>query len=888
MARFCIFLLTLLVSIPVFAADCFLNVSGSGSQNGSSAAQARPWNEGAGLRYCLENVEGGDTIHLAYGFYPTPLPVYWTKSGYPDKPIILQGAGLSAESGDFGESVLKARSLWPTIQGSRQYPITADTLTSGNDFLQFAKGVGNITIRQLNLKSFETPFNFSKGQNHFIDISDIYAENIRTFIYGVADITCDGKQALKLEYDQGVGHTPKLGAILKGATSGASGTVRNFEGDGKTGTLYLTDTAGFFPKNEMIVDGNQFQAQTTDSLKRVYSCANDRGSHDWNVSRVYMLGVSKKAFRSEGLRNIKLTDMYADVADPEGRVIFKDFPILWHFMGASKNITLTRIIGKHAGQDDATYDNGDCYATEGTAADITFNKAYCFDCLDGGYDLKGGPHTINDAVSFKNKRNYRFWHGPIYLNNSISGYAKKGQYSQTADGSGESIWTSGVVHVTHFTSINNPAAATFETNGHLRSLTYDGGIGNDPKPGTEIMGTISGASAKIAGVSDGSDKVKGKLFIFNKLGTFQINERVITSSGLNVAATSNGNTMEDPHLLTDHSIVALNKSYSTSSVLTRGKGERLSVEDVAWIEGISGIDPQFKNSLAIDWGGKTDEFNSALYKGTKGYDLPLQNDLIVKEKYVNFGTIPVNTQSYMKYITLSNSGSQPLIVQSLKITGNYREAFHLFQSPLFPLTLEPHASKSLRINFLPRSPLFYQAEIEIKLTNGERREIILKGIGGETYPNVLYRVNAGGNFWTDPKGNKWYRDEGFYNTGRLAQSVLAINKTDKDPLYQTERWDSNDGLEMSYHFPLPVGKYLVRLHFAETNINIRTRGMRVFDVLVENQTVLSHFNIMMEAGFQTALVKTFPVLINDGSLDIDFVHRIENPKISAIEILRSP
>jgi hypothetical protein len=888
MAQFFILLFTLLISAPSFAADCFLNVSGSGSQNGSTAEQARPWNEGDGLKYCLENVQAGDTIHLAYGVYPLPLPVFWTKSGSPDKPIILQGDGLPAESGDFGESVLHAKSLWPTVQGSRTYPVTVETLTSGNDFLQFAKGVGNITIRQLNLKSFETPFNFAKGQNHFIDISDIYAENIRSFIYGVADITCDGQHSLKLAYDQGLGIAPKIGALLKGATSGASGTVRNFEGDGKTGTLYLTDTAGFFPKNEMVVDGNQFQAQTTDSLKRVYSCANDRGSHDWNVSRIYMLGVSKKAFRSEGLRNIKLTDMYADVADPEGRVIFKDFPILWHFSGASKNITLTRIIGKHAGQDDTTYDNGDCYATEGMAADITFNKAYCFDCLDGGYDLKGGPHTINDAVSFKNKRNYRFWHGPIYLNNSISGYAKKGQYSQTADGSGESIWTSGVVHAAHFTSINNPVAATFETNGHLRSLTYDGGTGSDPKPGTEITGTISGASAKIAGVSDGSDKVKGKLFIFNKLGTFQINERVIALSGMNVVATSNGSTMEDPHLLTDHSIVALNKSFSTSSVLTRGKGERLSVEDVAWIEGISGVDPQFKDSLAIDWGGKTDEFNSALYKGTKGYNLLIQNSLLINEKYVNFGTVPVNMQSYIKYITLTNPGIQALTVSSLRIIGTYRDAFRLVQSPALPFILPPYGSKVLQINFLPKYPLSYQAEVELKLSNGEQKVVVVKGIGGEIYPSVLYRVNAGGNFWTDPVGNKWYRDDGFYNTGRSAQSTLAINKTEYDTLYQTERWDPNDGLEMAYHFPLPSGKYLVRLHFAEINLNMKAGALRVFDVRLEGQPVLTNFNIMTEAGFQTALVKSFTVLVSDGSLDIDFVHKIENPKISAIEIIRSP
>ena len=80
------------------------------------------------------------------------------------------------------------------------------------------------------------------------------------------------------------------------------------------------------------------------------------------------------------------------------------------------------------------------------------------------------------------------------------------------------------------------------------------------------------------------------------------------------------------------------------------------------------------------------------------------------------------------------------------------------------------------------------------------------------------------------------------------------------------------------------GAYTVRLHFAE--LNKTAANTRTFDVRLENTTVLSNFDVFAQAaGIDKAIVRQFPVTVTDGVMTIDFIRRIENAKISAIEII---
>ena len=80
---------------------------------------------------------------------------------------------------------------------------------------------------------------------------------------------------------------------------------------------------------------------------------------------------------------------------------------------------------------------------------------------------------------------------------------------------------------------------------------------------------------------------------------------------------------------------------------------------------------------------------------------------------------------------------------------------------------------------------------------------------------------------------------------------LAIANT-KDPmLYQSERYSMT-----SFSYPVPSGKYVVKLHFAETYDAIKGPGGRVFTFIVEGHE-FKDFDVWATAGgAQRACVKT--------------------------------
>ncbi|MGD8615552.1 MAG: malectin [Gammaproteobacteria bacterium] len=147
------------------------------------------------------------------------------------------------------------------------------------------------------------------------------------------------------------------------------------------------------------------------------------------------------------------------------------------------------------------------------------------------------------------------------------------------------------------------------------------------------------------------------------------------------------------------------------------------------------------------------------------------------------------------------------------------------------------------------------------------------------------RINAGGDSYTDVNGNLWLADSG-YNTGRLASvSSKTIAGTADDRLYQTARWDEGSGPELKYSFAVPSGSYRVRLHFAETWRGALSVGKRVFDIDIEGRRATDNLDVFEEVGGYTALVKTYNVTVEDGQLDIELIHNVENPSINAIEII---
>lgn len=144
-------------------------------------------------------------------------------------------------------------------------------------------------------------------------------------------------------------------------------------------------------------------------------------------------------------------------------------------------------------------------------------------------------------------------------------------------------------------------------------------------------------------------------------------------------------------------------------------------------------------------------------------------------------------------------------------------------------------------------------------------------------------VNCGGTQYRALDGTLWLADRQYtsggwgYLDGKDFTTNQPIAGTQDDTLYQSEHWGMT-----GYRFDLPVGTYNVQLKFAE--IYYWARNLRVFDVQIEGQTVLSALDIFAVADRFTAYDRSFTVQVSDGSLDITFTPIKNPPKINAIRV----
>jgi TM2 domain-containing membrane protein YozV/predicted Ser/Thr protein kinase len=143
------------------------------------------------------------------------------------------------------------------------------------------------------------------------------------------------------------------------------------------------------------------------------------------------------------------------------------------------------------------------------------------------------------------------------------------------------------------------------------------------------------------------------------------------------------------------------------------------------------------------------------------------------------------------------------------------------------------------------------------------------------------RIKAGSSRpMVDHAGNWWLSDQGFAGGDTTVRPDLAVVNTGDPELYRSERYGMN-----SFSYPVPNGKYQVKLHFAETYDAIAGPGKRVFTFIVEGHE-FKDFDVWAEAGgAQRACVKTVDVEVTDGTLSIYFVPERQNPQINGIEIL---
>ena len=156
--------------------------------------------------------------------------------------------------------------------------------------------------------------------------------------------------------------------------------------------------------------------------------------------------------------------------------------------------------------------------------------------------------------------------------------------------------------------------------------------------------------------------------------------------------------------------------------------------------------------------------------------------------------------------------------------------------------------------------------------------------------HYLYRVNCGGPDYQDRQGNLWRADqprrspqtwgsESWTQDFPGLAPFFASQRRTFDPIAGTADWSLFQSFrygreKLRYAFPVPNGKYLVELYFVEpwlgTGGGLDCTGWRLFDVAVNQQTVLKDLDIWREAGHDQALKKTVQVQVTNGELVVSF------------------
>ncbi|CAN6803759.1 unnamed protein product [Brassica oleracea] len=193
-----------------------------------------------------------------------------------------------------------------------------------------------------------------------------------------------------------------------------------------------------------------------------------------------------------------------------------------------------------------------------------------------------------------------------------------------------------------------------------------------------------------------------------------------------------------------------------------------------------------------------------------------------------------------------------------------KNAVNMFSSTS-PLVANNHSNVSCLSNKCPKT--FYGLHI-----NCGGSELTINGTkydaDADTSDRPIFYDSRNG--WVSSNTGKFLDDERSPNEVTLWANTSELSIADPS-LYTHARLSA---ISLTYYaFCLGQGNYTVNLHFAEIvftgNQTFSSLGRRFFDIYIQGKLVLKDFNIVDEAkGVGRAVVKSFPVMITDGKLEI--------------------
>lgn len=269
-----------------------------------------------------------------------------------------------------------------------------------------------------------------------------------------------------------------------------------------------------------------------------------------------------------------------------------------------------------------------------------------------------------------------------------------------------------------------------------------------------------------------------------------------------------------------------------------------------------------------------------------------------------FGNVNVGAPSTLD-LDVATALNFSIDVTNITVTGPDAAMFVPSVSTIDDIIIS--SPKTMEVTFTPTSTGAKTATLELTHTGvNSPLTVALTGTGatvaGQT---VLYRINNADSLVVSGNGGiDWavdlnatpsaYRIAGGNNQGNGIQPpTLFMGATlpagTPEKLFRKERFDPIAGQEMQWEFPVAGASgtpYEVHLYFANSCVCTNDPGERVFNILIEGDTVAKNFDITATFGHQVAGMVSYNVTVDgDGKLDIDFLRVVGDPMINAIEIL---
>ena len=168
-------------------------------------------------------------------------------------------------------------------------------------------------------------------------------------------------------------------------------------------------------------------------------------------------------------------------------------------------------------------------------------------------------------------------------------------------------------------------------------------------------------------------------------------------------------------------------------------------------------------------------------------------------------------------------------------------------------------------------------------TAADRNCDLVKGAKDYHY---IYRINCGGDAFTDEFGQPWQADDTLYSHSwgqdfegvhpfQASQRHIQedIRGTKSDELFQFFRFGRH---RLWYDFPVADGDYRVELYFVEPwhgkdgGEKDDYEGIRIFDVAINDETVIDDLDPWAEAGYLGSLKRVVYAKAKNGHLHISF------------------